>query len=133
MTQLVDLRLMRTGARVTANVLSNLIQLTRLDVAQCIEPGALAGKTRLQHLDLSRGCLPPENGAAQAGELLSRLHDMQQLTQLNLAGSLTDGQEDNPPAAAYAALTACLRKQQLAGAQRWLQQAASGCMAHVPC
>jgi hypothetical protein len=70
-----------------------------------VEPGVLAGKTMMQHLVMP-SCTAL-GGAAGEAQLLSHLQHMQQLTYLNLSGCLRAEDEDHPPAAAYAALTAC--------------------------
>lgn len=51
-----------------------------------LEPGALAGKTQLQHLSL-RG-VKMAGAAAGKAQLLLHLQPLQQLTQLHLPGSL---------------------------------------------
>jgi hypothetical protein len=134
LTRLVDLRLDRPGEggdrpKVTANMLSGMQNLTRLDFCQLVlEPGALAGKPKLQHLQLITSYT---DGSITEGmaQLLSRLQDLQQLTHLDFTGTLSayamewgapadDGSEtyqerDRPPAAAYAALTASSKLQYL--------------------
>jgi hypothetical protein len=70
-----------------------------------LEPGALANKTRLQHLALDQCNLVPADGAGVA-KLLSHIQHMQQLTYLSTMWCMQGGEEGNPPAASYAALTA---------------------------
>jgi hypothetical protein len=72
------------------------------------DPAFLAGKTLLRHLDLGwmdRWYEGSEvSGAAQ---LLSHMQPLQQLTYLSLAeGLYLNGNDHDPPAAAYSALTA---------------------------
>jgi hypothetical protein len=89
---------------VTASMLSAAHHLTRLELMSCnVEPGALAGKTQLQHLYM-RG--PWRGAAAGFALLLSHLQHMQQLTSLCLDDRLTDELGDTVPASAYSALTA---------------------------
>jgi hypothetical protein len=76
-----------------------------------LEPGALAGKTQLQRLQVKY--MHPKLTGAQLAQLLSHLQPLQQLTNLNLAHSLTADEQDSPPAAAYAALTASSKLQHL--------------------
>jgi hypothetical protein len=63
----------------------------------------LDGRTQLQHLAL--GLMIAD---VQVAQLLSHLRHMQQLTYLNLSDSMSTDEDgdDNPPAIAYAALTA---------------------------
>jgi hypothetical protein len=92
MTRLIELRLtpeLEGGDQhsLTASMLSGACHLTRPELLDfSIEPGALARKTRLQHLNLCH-CQLAE-GAAGVTQLLSHLQPMQQLTQLHLARSL---------------------------------------------
>jgi hypothetical protein len=119
LTRLVDLRLgrlsaaavdgVRVTARVTASSLSGATCLTRLECFGGFEPGALAGKTRLRHLQLTHlRCHPIASGEAQ---LLSYLQPLQQLTHLNLRHGLVAAspffrqEEATPRAAAYTAIT----------------------------
>jgi hypothetical protein len=110
LTRLVDLRLgSRDAESITTEMLSGLCLLTRLDLpgdspGTTIAPGALAGKTRLQHLDIRRCNIA--DGAAGVAELLSQLQHLTQLTHLDLIESLAVVEDGNPPAAAYSALTA---------------------------
>ena len=80
--------------------------------AMLLEPGALAGHTKLQHLTV-RGCSYFQEGEAEAGELLSHLHKMQQLTYLDLGSYGASHQEPSVPMAAYSALTAGSKLQHL--------------------
>ena len=85
--------------------MSGLQRLTRLEMSSmpCIEPGALAGKTLLQHLRLTDCC--EEQSQEQDAHLLSQLQHLQQLTELVMSTRRYHIQE-TPPAAAFAALTA---------------------------
>jgi hypothetical protein len=74
------------------------------------DPGVLAGKTQLQHLELKTCCLPDAEWLEQ---LLSHLQPLQQLTYLGLKDTLWDNEQDNPTAAAYAGLTASSKPQHL--------------------
>ena len=125
LTRLVDLRINEEHIApgyisITASMLSGAHQLTRLELAEdyTVEAAVLAGKTRLQHLQLI-SCTIVEtahDGAAEAdvGQLLSYLQHLQQLTHLNLSGTLWDGvDEDAPHAAGYTALTASSKLQHL--------------------
>jgi hypothetical protein len=118
-TGLQDLRVkdVREGSidyiSITASMLSGAHHLTRLELAECdkVDPAALAGKIRLQHLQMTMCNLH----AAETVQLMSQLQHLQQLTHLDLTGTLKlwVPQEDNPPAAAYAALVASSRLQHL--------------------
>jgi hypothetical protein len=93
---------------INAHMLSGMQHLTNLTIkgaknASVFEPGALAGKTTLQHLYLLEYNVA--GGSAGVAELLSHLQHMQQLTSLTLRNSLVN-QEPNPPPAASSALTA---------------------------
>jgi Leucine-rich repeat (LRR) protein len=118
LTRLADLRLMLPGypCCIKASMLSNSQHLTHLQLQTnsgyelCFEPGALAGKTLLQHLEL-RYCYMAGHASGVA-QLLSELHQMQQLTCLIIKRSLYE-QEGNPPAAAYSALTTSSKLQRL--------------------
>jgi hypothetical protein len=90
-----------------------------------LEPDALAGKTRMQHLDF--GTCKLRGGAAGAAQLLSHLQSMQQLTHLSVCEDvvLSGG---NPPASAYAALTASSKLQYL---DIWYQTLPAGVWQHV--
>lgn len=111
LTLLADLRLSNMH-RITASALSQAHRLTRLQLLadeECtydVEPGVLAGKAMLQHLEMP-SCITL-GGAAGEDQLLSHLQHMQQLTHLDLMGSLRAVEENQPhaAAAAYAALTA---------------------------
>jgi hypothetical protein len=120
LTALQDLRLWAEGVSIgdemiTASMLSGMHHLTRLEVsafardsaAPNIEPGILAGKPLLQHLELEQ-CIV--SGAAGGAQLLSHLQPLQQLTHLDLQHTTW---EDSPPAAACAALTASSKLQHL--------------------
>ena len=112
LTRLVDLQLDRIGqGGVTATLLACTHHLTRLKVSGSrFEPGALGGKTRLQHLELP-SCRVPFGDVAQ---LLSHLQPLQQLTHLCLVHSLRFvAGEDRLPAASYAPLTASSKLQHL--------------------
>jgi hypothetical protein len=110
MTRLVHLRIFETAilnrnASITTDVMSGLCQLTHLELSETIirEPGALADKTRLQHLALHDCFLA--SGPAGVRELLAHLPGMQQLTELMLASTLKSWDDADTPAEAYAALT----------------------------
>jgi hypothetical protein len=113
LTRLADLRLAGNAAvSITANMLSGTHHMTRMQLcSNSFEPGALAGKTRLQHLDLALCRVP--GGAAGVAQLLSHLQPLHQLTHLDLMRTLRDVSEDTPPAAAYAALTTSSKLQHL--------------------
>ena len=113
LTRLVDLRIEYLNDVVTSSVLSGMQHLTRLELSFCVEmePDGLAGKTKLQHLCL-REC-EIVGGAAGGAQLLSHLQPLQQLTRLDLWFSLPAVEGSNPPASAYAALTASSKLQQL--------------------
>jgi hypothetical protein len=93
LTRLVDVRLRPSEQHprqphdysITASMLSGLLLLTHLELTGevVLHPRALAGCTRLQHLDLSR-CKLADGAAAETG-LLSQLQDLQQLTYLDLS------------------------------------------------
>jgi hypothetical protein len=103
---------------VKVSMLSGLKHLTRLQLfhalgrAMLLEPGALTGHTQLQHLTVS-GCSYFQEGEAEAGELLSHLQKMQQLTYLDLGSEGASHQEPSVPVAAYSALTASSKLQHL--------------------
>ena len=119
LTRLVDLRLAIEDGRVshhdfviTASMLSGACNLTRLDVSSTcfdFEAGALAGKPRLQHLQLA-SCRTAT--AEQVAQRLSQLQHLQQLTYLCLDDSI-EAFVDDPPAAAFSALTASSKLQHL--------------------
>ena len=116
LTRLVDLRVMRCYFKIsiTASMLSGMCHLTRLTLKEVgFEPAALAGKAKLQHLELIGWRLPPAGGAAGVAQLLSQLQQQTQLTHLDLDDSMRAREERNPPAAAYAALTAISKLQHL--------------------
>jgi hypothetical protein len=95
LTRLADLRL-HVDAMVTASMLADMHQLTRLDVsAGEIEPGVLVGKTLLQHL-----VLPGVSGpVAKQVQLLSQLWHLQELTHLSIHDSFGVTEATTPPAA----------------------------------
>jgi hypothetical protein len=113
LTRLQDLRLNCLGRyTIEASMLSGMAHLTRLSVGGgcgrgvVVEPGVLAGKTQLQHLELV-SCSSAD-GSAGVAMMLSHLQDLQGLTYLSLRGSL-----DNITAADYSALTASSKLQHL--------------------
>jgi hypothetical protein len=122
MTRLVDLRLScAKPAVIDSSIMSGMKHLTLLKLSEetydyantlQFDPEALAGKTQLQHLSIH--CSIP-GGAAGIVQLLCHLPLLQQLTHLDLAGSLTTvlGDFGIPPATAYSALTACSKLQHL--------------------
>jgi hypothetical protein len=110
LTRLVHLRL-SAYVLVTAELLSGMQQLTRLDLVYCsYEPDVLAGKTRLQHLDT---CLCDVVGAAGKVHLLSCLQQLQKLTCLSIFNSSRAVEEADAPAAAYSAMTTSSKLQEL--------------------
>jgi hypothetical protein len=117
LTRLVDLQVMCCYFKisVTASMLSGMCHLTRLTLKDVgFEPDALAGKAKLQHVELE-GCRVLPSTAAWMAELLSQLQHHTQLTHLGL---MTYGRGDVegqrvPPAAACAALTASSKLQLL--------------------
>ena len=116
LTRLVVLRLEDVQGVVTCAMLSGMQRLTHLGLSVYLqgfelEPGALAGKTQLQGLCLNKCSVL--GGAAGVAQLLSHLQPMQQLTHLTLESSLQEVEGSNPPAAAYAALTASSKLQHL--------------------
>jgi hypothetical protein len=136
LTGLVDLRLNLPWPRgwgtlplVSDSMLSGMQHLTRLELcAVKLEPGVLAGKTKVQHLHMTLRHLS-EGEAVGTAQMLSDLQHMQQLTHLALHEALCayemewddaadDGSDSyqelvEPPAAAYAALTASSKLQYL--------------------
>jgi hypothetical protein len=105
---------------VTANMLS--CQLTRLELeASALQPDALAGKTQLQHLAFLRpGDMFEDESEGDAvrrsafvAGLLSQLQHLTQLTYLDLPNHFHGMMDDNPPAAAFSALTASSKLQYL--------------------
>ena len=106
LARLVDLQLHADIMwSVTASMLLETQKLTRLSVRSCsVEPGVLAGKTQLQHLEEREcywSCAGPPCATAH---LLSRLQDLQALTHLSLRGSVPV--DRTIPAAAFSVLTA---------------------------
>jgi hypothetical protein len=109
LAQLVDLRVKevwvgRACISITASMLSGAHHLTRLQLAESliVEPAVLAGKTRLQHLQIVNCTIVDAAGmaagSADVRQLLSHLQQLQQLTHLDLSGTLWDGvEEDDPP------------------------------------
>jgi hypothetical protein len=110
LTRLVDLRLGLIGdCSITAGMLSGAQHLTRLELTWgSLEPAALAGKTRLQHLHLTHTCAD----AAATTQLLFQLQQLQQLTCLLLVINL-HSTDASPPASAFSALTASSKLQRL--------------------
>jgi hypothetical protein len=102
-------------ARLDASMLSGTHGLTRLEVSGkwhegtnlWFEPRVLAGKTQLQHLQLSCDVDSITGGA----QLMSQLQPLQQLTHLGLPN--TTWWEEDMPAAALSALTASSKLQHL--------------------
>jgi hypothetical protein len=116
LTRLADLRLGFSASdegvttSMPASMLSGMHQLRCLSVGNAVfEPGALAGKTKLQHLALT-SCRLSSGAAAGAAALLSHLQHMQQLTHLNLHNTLYG---HHIPATAFLALTASSKLQHL--------------------
>jgi hypothetical protein len=116
LARLVDLRL-RLEDTISASMLSSVCHLTRLVMDKGgFEPGALAGKPKLQHLELTACSLynQHQTGGLWVAELLSQLQHQTQLTYLCVGGSMMRScGELYPPAAAYAALTASSKLQHL--------------------
>ena len=114
LTRLVDLRLQfTTGCKISVDVLASCSQLMRLQLSRAeFEPGALAGKTLLQHLALISCKLFPY-GASGVAELLSQLRHLQQLTVLNLESSMCAVDYALTPVQAFRALTASSKLQHL--------------------
>ena len=110
LTRLVDLRLHGINqVELTAAMLAAACALTCLMLyGVFFEADALAGKTSLQHLHLERCGI--KGGATQ---LLPQLQHLQQVTHLELEDSLTTAVGGNPPALAYAALTASSKLEHL--------------------
>jgi hypothetical protein len=120
LTRLVDLRLDSVPLDDRGNlpsVLSDMQYLSHLELSQSpydyadFEPVILARKTQLQHLQLAFSWV--SGGAAGVAQLLSYLRPLQELTHLDLQGCLTEVQQGNPPAVAYAALTQSSKLQHL--------------------
>jgi Ran GTPase-activating protein (RanGAP) involved in mRNA processing and transport len=117
LTRLVDLRLSlmnARGERITTSMLSGTHNLTHLSLPTdvTLEPGALTGKTRLQHLELDQCDLVPFAGTGVA-QLLPHLQHLQQLTYLSMTWCLQADADGNLPATAYSALTASSKLQHL--------------------
>lgn len=111
LTRLQDLRLhFRNPHTITASALSALQRITRLSVnaslgygERVFQPGALVGKTQLQHLEVvGYNIAGASTGVAQ---LMSYLQHLQQLAILNLSHTLID-QDAVAPEEVYSALTA---------------------------
>jgi hypothetical protein len=117
LTRLQDLRLQNLRpCAFKASTFTGLQQLSQLVVqgflgGSLFETGVIAGKTDLQHLEVSECRI--DGGSTGVAELLSHLQDMQQLTYLKLYGVLECRSAHNPPAAAYSALTASSKLQHL--------------------
>jgi hypothetical protein len=120
LTRLQDLRVKEVWAgrgnhiSITASMLSGAHHLTRLHVDECehayIEPAVLAGKTRLQHLQMIK-CGVYTWQDEDNFQLMSQLQPLQLLTHLDLTGTFYAlGQDDG---AVYAALSASSRLQHL--------------------
>jgi hypothetical protein len=117
LTRLADLRVRRVGALdelcITASMLSGMCHLTWLALKGVgFEPAALAGKTKLQHLELMSRLLEPSVGAAQVAQLLSQLQQQTQLTHLTIE-HIRAGEVGSGDPAAYTALTASSKLQHL--------------------
>jgi hypothetical protein len=117
LTRLVDLQLTRIlqapNGRNSAEMLSGMQHLTRLELSHgdYVEPDVLAGKTQLQHLQLH--CCNTLQVTAWVAQLLPRLQTLHQLTNLTVGFSWWLKHKDEPPAAAYSALTASSKLQHL--------------------
>jgi hypothetical protein len=123
LTRLVDVRLLYCSATFTASMLPGACNLTHLHIyGGTMEPSVLAGKALLKDLQLS--CRIPD-GVAGATRLLSHMQHLQQLTHLDLWGSVFDCKDGSLPAAAYAALTASSKLQRLI--------VSGGCIRYYPC
>jgi hypothetical protein len=110
LTRLADLRIKSgDGEGITAEILSSLCNLTRLELPCETVPAMLAGKSRLQHVYIRY--YSTEGSAAGAAALLSQLQQLKQLTHLDLHGRLAGFQGGNPPAAAFSAITASSKLQ----------------------
>jgi hypothetical protein len=114
LTDLRDLRLSLCAHTIPASALSGLQLVTQLKLqgvlgSSVFEPGALAGKTQLQHLEILSYIIA--GGSAGVAELLSNLQDKQQLTHLNLSRSLQEA--DIAPLTAYSGLTCSSKLQHL--------------------
>jgi hypothetical protein len=109
LTRLLDLRL-KPSKRfcMTGSMLVGPCSLTRLELTNClIEPEALAGKTKMQHLSLVQ--CNKSGGAPRQMQLLEQLQYMQQLTHLDLDNTLEATLQTVP----FAALTASSKLQVL--------------------
>jgi hypothetical protein len=117
LTRLADLRVTYSGRirGISTSMLSGMSHLTRLAVSGGeFEADALAGKAKLQHLELLGCKLQPARGAGPAA-LLSQLQQRTQLTYLSVDFSMHHypDEEGSSAAAAYAALTASSKLQHL--------------------
>jgi hypothetical protein len=111
---LADLRFNQAeglAARITAADLSANRKLMRLECDRVdFEPSALSGKTQLQHLSMYKCTI--SGGAAGVARMMAELSHIQ-LTHLHLIKTMEPVEEGNPPASAYAALTASSKLQYL--------------------
>jgi hypothetical protein len=81
---------------VIANLLSASPHLTRLQLSEVVvEPGALAGKQQLQHLEICMCDI--EGDAAGALRCWTFVQQMLQLTYVEISCSVKDVTEDEPP------------------------------------
>ena len=119
LTHLQDLRLCTGNGAITTSVLSGTHHLTRLELSgehtddgvYLFEPGVLAGKTQLRHLQLAYcRVLGDQAGVAR---LMSHLWGLPQLTHLNVWHSVLAFAEGNPSAATFSALRAISKLQHL--------------------
>ena len=98
-------------------MISGLQQLTHLTLKGrqgrvAVEPGALAGKTLLQHLELPEGRIA--GGSGGIAELMHHLQQLQHCTHPNLCDSVrSDTVVSSPAAATFSALTASSKLQHL--------------------
>jgi hypothetical protein len=114
LTRLVELHLQDKGYAYSfpASVLSGAQLLTSLVLGGSLDfaPGAIAGKTQLQHLELDKITATGYSCEQGTAELLSHLQHMLQLTHLTLQRPRT---QNLPTAAAFSALTASSKLQHL--------------------
>jgi hypothetical protein len=123
LTSLVDFRFVGNNRHlVLAGMLSGSRGLTRLScTAISIDPGVFSGHTRLQHLQLQRCVLYPENlGAALlagVAQLFCHLQELTELTHLDLQGTVMWNQPTAASSAqqlsAFSALVASSKLQHL--------------------
>jgi hypothetical protein len=113
LTGLAGLKLISLRSVVTCSMLAGMRRLTCLELLENmeLEPGVLAGMTQLQHLCV--GSCQIRGGAAGVAQLLAHMQPLQQLTHLSMGHSLRAVEGGNPPASAYAALTASSKLQHL--------------------